>query len=214
MVDESEALVAEGAKENDELESKIADKESDVQTKHIDVVAKKRELAEAARSFWSAREAVDEATAKAQSDELEAIGKTAEKQTLARLLKDFQNHDAGPPGDLVKGIAAMGANDSMVMALPAMLSKPASERGSFDAMVFTSVQEWLELRIAAADEAIRNAEPSKAANAGALSNADATLQERRAQQLDGADAYWKIRSDEEALEEEVRLLRQSIRKLR
>jgi len=135
---------------------------------------------------------LDEAALKVQNNEVEAIAKVEEKETLTKLLEDFQNHAEGSAPDLVKRIEALGANDSMVMALPAMLSKPASERGSFDLMVFTSVREWLDNRIGETSEVIASAEPTKAANAEALSNAQATLKDACEKQLEGAEAYWKM----------------------
>merc|ERR1719512_335027 len=208
----SEALIAESTQSKEELEGKVTAKAAEVETKQSVVQGKKQEFAEAARSFWRAKEAVDQAKAKAQMDAVEADGKAKEKEALAALLEAFQSHAEGPAPDLVKRLEAMGAPESMVKAVPAMLAKPAAERGSFDVMVRTSLDDWLKQRIDAADQAIQNAEPTRVANADALAEAEAALGEMREQQCEGADAFWKVRAEAEAMEGEAQELRQSLRK--
>merc|ERR1719491_3764 len=81
-------------------------------------------------------------------------------------------------------------------------------------MVLTSVQEELEKRIVAADEIIQKAEPTRAAHADAMRRAEAVLEEMKAKQLNGADAYWKVVGEEEQLAAEVAELQAALRKLR
>merc|ERR1719336_1845845 len=116
--------------------------------------------------------------------------------------------------DLVQKVSSLGMSDSIVAALPAVLAKPPSQRGSFDLMVLTSLREELDSRIAAADKVIQNVEPTRAACADARSKAEAALEEASAQQVAGAAAFRKVRAEAEELEKGVSALRLAARKLK
>merc|ERR1711972_74418 len=178
-------------------------------------MGKKRELAEVTRSFLRSREATSEVKASGKTSEVEAENKLKEKALLADILEDFlKPSEEGKTDDLMTRLKDLGISDSMLVALPAVLGKEPSSRGSFDAMVLTSVREELDKRAADIEKAIQNAEPTRVANAEALRKAEAAFDQAREHQMAGADAYWKVNGEYERLEEQLAELNKFSRELK
>jgi len=151
---------------------------------------------------------------KGMAVEQEAKVKSTERETLVSLRKELQGPEEDKTDCLVKRLKKLGLSDTMMVALPAVLSKPQAERGSFDAMVITSISEELNRRIAAADEIIQNVEPAKAAAADVLSKAQALLKEAADKQLSAAAVYTTTKGEEEQLETEADVLRTGLHELK
>jgi len=212
-VEELEGLISEDAKAKEELDQRSVSKGEQIEVKHGEVLTKKQQLAEFARSFKSARAAAEEAQLKTITIEADAATKAKERELLCGLRASLEGpFEEGGVDVVVKKLTALGISDSMMVALPAALAKPASERGSFDTMVLTSVQGELDKRIAAADEVIQNVEPAKAAASEALRKAQAALKEAKAQQVGGAAAYGRVHGEEEDFGREADELKAAIRK--
>jgi len=214
-VEEMETLISEDVHSKEDLESKFAGKGRQVESKQGEVLTKKQELADVARSFKLARQTAQEAEVQDRNVESEAKSKVDEREMLANLrealLGPFEDAKAD---NLIQRLTSLAINDSMMVALPAVLAKSPSERGSFDAMVLTSVCEELDRRIAAADEVIQNVEPTKASKAEALRQAQATLKEFAKKQVDRAAAYREVHGQEEELDKEAAELQLALRKLK
>lgn len=210
-VEEAEALIAQETQAREELEGQKTAKLEELDAKKDVVQGKKRALAEVTQSFLRARKAVAEAEEHASAEEVQAGKNLAQKESLAALLEDFNNPSAeeGQAESLLDRLKGLGIDESMMMALPAVLAKEASARGAFDTMVLTSVREELGTRIKATDEAIQNAEPTRAANAEALRKAQAAFEKEKEQQMGGADAYWKVNGEEEQLDDQLQAIRKA-----
>jgi len=214
-VEDLEGLISEDAKAKEALDQKSIAKGDEIERKHGEVLTKKQQLAEFARSFKSARAAAEAAQLKTLTIEADASAKAKERDMLCGLRTSLEGPlEEGGVDAVVQKLKALCISDSMMVALPAALAKAASERGSFDAMVLTSVQGELDARIAAADEVIRNVEPSKAVASEALCKAEAALKEANAQQVGGAAAYQKVHAEEEELGREADELKSALRKAR
>jgi len=214
-VAEAEAFISEDDHAKGELDSKATIREGEAATKRANVLAKKCELAEAAKSFRRAREVAADTKAQGETAEVEVTCTLKERDMLAGLVEDLEK----PAGDghtdcLVKKLSTIALSESIVVALPAVLAKASSDRSSFDTMVLTSVREELQTRIAVADEVIQKAEPTRVANADAMRRTGFAVEEMKGKQLNSADAYWKAAGEEEQLTSEVVELRAAIRKLR
>lgn len=213
-VQELEALVSQDAQSQEELNSKSAAKGTEIEAKHSEVLAKKKDLAEVAMTFKQAGEAVREAEAKGANVDKEAQCKAEERVSLVALREELQSGVEEKAKELVKRLAAFGISDTMLVAFPAVLAKPQAEWGSFDAIVLTSIADELDKRIAAVDEAIQNVEPTKIAMADSLQEAQAGREEVSTQQLHMAAAYQEVHGEEVELETEAAELRMAIQKLK
>lgn len=213
-VAEAEKFIVEDGQAKEELDGKVAAKGEEITTKHSEVLAKKQEMAAVAEAFRDAREAVGKAEVNGVTVEKEAGVKSTQKETLLTLKAGLQAATEATVADLVKRLTKIGVSETMMVALPAVLSKPEAERGSFDAMVITSISEDLDKRIADTEQHLQNVEPSKAAAAEALNKAKATLSEASDKQVSAAGAYTKAKGEEDALETEAGELQGAVKKLK
>lgn len=203
-VAEAEGIILEENEAREKLEIKIAATLDELRAKQDAVLMQKRELAEVSRCFFRSRTAAAEAEANGHIAEMEASNKIQEKESLALLLEDFLKPvEEGKAEELLDRLKVVGLNPTQVVALPAVITKPASARGSFDTMVIMSVRDDLEARIAAIDMAVQNADSIKVANAEAIHEAQAAFEQLKVQQMAQAEAYWKVRGEEEQLEEQL-----------
>merc|ERR1719343_24503 len=202
-VEQCEATIAECEASKEEMSTQVAAKGEEINAKHDEVEIKKRELAETARAFQTAREAVDVAQTNCSSQEAEIAMTVMEKEQLSsiitdqlRPLADGSIDDATEVQDrigrLIAALSSFKVDESMVLALPSVLAKAPASRAAFDAMVVSSLEEELRKRLSAAEARILDAEPTKTALAKAHEGAEAALEHAAEVQLSAAEAYTQI----------------------
>lgn len=227
-LEEQEAAISEGTRTREQGLSEATAKNEEIEAKRTDVLQKKRELAEVARAFKTARVAAADAKARCRSAELEAKALQKQRDRLAGVLAELKQpmveegavapQDGPAPQEKVElfigRLSGLELSDSMMAALPNVLVKAPSDRVPFDDMVLGAVEKELQGRIATADQGIQDAGPTKAADEEALQEAEAALEEVAVRQVEGAAVYTKVRGEEEELEKEAAELQQTCRNMR
>jgi len=143
---------------------------------------------------WRAAQA---ALVKAQEEEAAALKAvtTAEKDQKSltealQLLGELQEApDDKKNGLFMKALKSFGFEESMLVALPAALSKQPTERGAFDNLSLESVSTDLKKRIQEKDDCIASAEPTRAAHAAAVAKAEQEFKMKVQDQVDHAKKY-------------------------
>jgi chromosome segregation ATPase len=214
-INENEARKEACTSSVEELETKAAEQRGEVGKM-------KYELADVARAFKAARQAVDEAETGQEMAERELKKAIADKDQLEDVLANHLRPlllGGGAAGDatvqekvgsLTSTLKKFGLDESMMSALPTALLKEPSARGPFDTMVLTQVDKDVSKRIAAYDATLKEAEPARAERVAKLERAEAELARAKTAQLESARAFQEARQVEEKLVIDVGSAKQSV----
>jgi len=210
----------EHGKSREELDKQLAAAKEDLEAKSKAVLEKKCALADVARTFKACREAASKAEEECLIKDSEADVATRERDTLHGLRTDVQSLSEGGIAEaelpskiesFCKKLKKYSQDESMLMALPSVLAKAPTARASFDTMVLTQLNGELQKQVETQETTIREAAPAKAARDKALAAAKSEKDEVAKKQVAAAQAYTTERSSEEALEEKISNLVQSIK---
>jgi len=181
---EEEAKVAQlsGSKATLESSAEAATAESAAKTAAAE--SAKAAVTDAVAALKAAKAAVTtaESEQKTGADEIAATAgkKTHLEATLAESfapLKEGTKEDAkGSVTGLVKVCKEFEFDPSLISSLPIALQKAPADRGSFDSMVITQVENEITNKIAGFGETLAAAEPAKAAAAEKVTAASAVLE--------------------------------------
>merc|ERR1719203_202950 len=198
-VEDADGKMAECGRAKDEIEQKALVKQEELDAQTTEVLLKKRELAEVARAYKSARQAATRAQADCTNCEKEVLEAETMKEQVTTLLTDFLQ----PLRD--------GCDESDLRSKSELLMKSPGSRGPFDIMALASTEEALTRRRADAESKIRNAEPDKDARQRILLTAEAELKQATTEQLEAAAAYTTKLAEQDSLEKELHALGQALR---
>merc|ERR1719343_135813 len=199
-------------KSREELDKQLGAAKDELTAKSDVVQDKKRALAEVAKAYKACREAASNAEVECITKDSEANSAAKERDQLQGLLADVQSLSeggieeaelSGKIESFVKRLKKYSHDESMVMALPSVLAKPATARASFDTMVLTQLNGELQKQVDAQETTIREAAPAKVAREKALAAAQAEKDAAAKKQVAAAAEYTTERSNEEAIEERI-----------
>jgi len=219
-LEETEAMIAECEASKEEMSTQMAAKGEEINTQEAEVLAKKRVLAQVARAFHAAREAVEAARDKCTAQEADTALATLETEQLTAIITTQLRPlaDGSVQADemqsnidqLMLALTPVALEESMTMALPSVLAKAPTSRAAFDSMVLSSVEGELQRRVEAAEARIAAAQPAKAALAKVLEEAEAALVQVDDAQLLAAETFTTARTAKETLEEELQTFREGV----
>jgi len=159
--------------------------------------ARKKALAEAAKAILAAKATLAEKEQEQRSgdkaDEKVLQDKAALEDTLANEFRRLRDGDV--EDDDVKALyskleeqaSKLGLEASLITALPPCMTKKPSERGSFDAMVVTQLDEALTSKLSSLSEAVTSAAPAAEARRAAVAAATEQLVTAKGVQQTAAD---------------------------
>merc|ERR1719499_1784647 len=112
---------------------------------------------------------------------------------------------------LVTVLKKFDFDQSMMTALPTSLTKEPANRGAFDLMVVTQLDEEVSKRVVLLDTMLKEAEPAKAARAEALSAAEAALEAAAEKQKDCAQSFDELRKEQSVLKDALSAAQTSLK---
>jgi len=179
---------AEGAKLSED--SKAA--ETALKEATEEAASKKMTLADAAKEVISSKANLVEKEKEQQAGSAAYEEAVAEKEELAavlahdfRLLRDGDSEATSEVRAKILTLSAkLSLEESLMTALPSVLAKKPTERGSFDAMVVAQLEEGLTNKVAKLSEVVTNGAPAAAARQVSVDEAKQAMETaKNAQQL-------------------------------
>jgi len=219
---EAQAKVEQLDKDKEEKEKQLEELEKALEGKKAEAHEKKYALADAALAFRGAKEGLKEAEAKQKQGEKElsevALKYDGLAKTISEVLEPLRE------GTMDKEKVPQAANEivptlqryffveeSLVPAIPTVLSKEPSARGSFDTMAATNLEELAKRALQSFSATIKGGEAAKAERQAAVEEADEALTSARSAQRVSAGIFTTAQTAEEAAQAAVSNAKQEIR---
>mmetsp|Transcript_102882 Transcript_102882/g.331561 ORF Transcript_102882/g.331561 Transcript_102882/m.331561 type:complete len:421 (-) Transcript_102882:242-1504(-) len=225
-IEEGQRLVDESEATQETQQDKINSANVEVEAQKVELKSKKQSLAEIARNFRLAREAMTEI----EGEELlvaREIAKVASRKekleaTVAECFRPLVSEgglsdEAEAKAKVEKLTAVLREeqfDESLVTSLPTALSKATDARGSFDMMVLTQFEQEVVVRVAAMKATLDGAEGAKAERTQRLESSRKTFEEAKNAQLESASIFTKAQEEEARREEALRLAKHQMSDLR
>jgi len=213
-ITEAEAKVEQLSKDREEKETAVTALEATLQEKSQQAQEKKHALADAALDFRAAKEGLQEAQAKQKAGdrELDQVARkhdglaTAITQILEPLKEGTLDKEQvpGAAAQLVPTLQKFfHVEESLVPAIPTVLSKEPSARGSFDTMAAANLEEQAKKALQDFAAIIKNGEAAKAERAAAVEVASEALTAARNAQRVSAGVFKAAQGEEDAAQAAV-----------
>jgi len=221
-VAEVEAALDNLAKEREAQEAGLADLETALKAKETEAGEKKNALADCALGFRHAKEGLAEAQGKQRVVDKELEEVDAKRAALSTLIVGIL--EPLKEGTLDKETVPKAAaelvpmlqcyfhvEESLVPAIPAVLSKEPSARGSFDTMAATQLEDQAKKALQEFATTTKSMEASKAECAAATAAAQEALIAARDAQRVGAGAFTTADEEWKAAEAAVDAAKQALK---
>eukprot|EP00930_Biecheleria_cincta_P016783 TRINITY_DN13536_c0_g1_i2.p1 TRINITY_DN13536_c0_g1~~TRINITY_DN13536_c0_g1_i2.p1 ORF type:complete len:412 (-),score=133.37 TRINITY_DN13536_c0_g1_i2:250-1419(-) len=180
-----------------QLQKEVAQADAALEEASTKVSESKNQLAEATKATMDAKAALAQIETEQKDAEAQHRQAKEDKEAIeAALTVDFRilrdgEVDADQAKQHYEKLAALVGklklDSSLLTALPTCMMKKPSERGSFDAMVVTTLEEGLKDEVAKLAESIEAGEPEAAARRQAAESANHALEAAKKTQQELAD---------------------------
>jgi len=189
---EADSQVSKESAEATKLEEDLKNAETALQEASEAVATKKMALAEAAKTVIDSKTNLVEKEKEQRAGDAAYGAAVAEKEDVeAALAQDFRllrdgvgEGEAYDTSKILSLSTKLGLEDSLLTALPSVISKKPSERGSFDAMVVAQLEEGLRNKVSKLNEIVTTGAPAAAAREAATAEAKGAVDAaKQAQQL-------------------------------
>jgi len=196
--------------------------EKALEEQRADVSKAKHSLADAARAFRAAREAIAQASAAQETVERDLTKAAADKDELEVAMADLFRPllaEGGAAGEgkgqekadsLMQFLTKVSFDEAMLSALPSALVKEPSTRGSFEMVVLSQLESDVAKRVAELDASLKEAQPTRAQRAEDLEKAQASLEEAKQAQLDGAGTLQAATAEEQRRQAALQEAKQAV----
>lgn len=221
-ITEAEGNAEQLARDREAQQAALAELEVSLTRRASEALDKRHVLADAALAFRRAKEGLGEAGAKqrAGNEELEEVARKHESlsRTVAEVLEPLKEGTLAR--EAVEEAAAglvpalqrcFDVEESLIPAIPSVLSKEPSARGAFDTMAAVQLEEQAKKALQDFGEALKDAEASRAKLAALTEAAKEALAAAREQQLADAAAYTAARTEEENAQASVEAAKQALK---
>jgi len=222
-VDEAEKGVAGAGEEKVTRTAAVAEADGELKAKVEETNQRKRELAEDAWAFKAAKETLWLAKDAQEKGEMELKGTVRTKDVLEAAARDLAKPltEATVEGDQVPALVKQLVpilnkhefGESMIASLPNVLAKSPSERGQFDTMVVTQMNEELALRVKALEAKLEEAAPAREQRAETVKAAEEKFQAAREKQLVSANTFTEAQAAQEEATIALRAAKEKLRSL-
>jgi len=223
-VAEVEAALEQLGKVREAQEAALADLETALKAKETQAGEKRSALADCALSFRQAKEGLAEAQGRhrAAEKELEEVATkyVALGKVIAGILEPLKegtlDSETAPKAaaELVPMLQCyFHVEESLVPAIPAVLSKEPSARGSFDTMAATQLEDQANKALQGFGATTKSREAVKAERAAAVAAAEEALTAARYAQRVGAGTFTTADEEWKAAEAAVEAAKQALKSL-
>jgi len=189
---EADSQVSKETAEATKLEEDVKNAETALKEASEAVATKKTILAEAAKTVIDSKTNLVEKEKDQQTGDAAYGAAVAEMEDVeAVLAQDFRllrdgvgEGEAYDTSKILSLSTKLGLEDSLLTALPSVISKKPSERGSFDAMVVAQLEEGLRNKVSKLNEIVTTGAPAAEAREAATAEAKGAVDAaKQAQQL-------------------------------
>jgi len=189
---EADSQVSKETAEATKLEEDVKNAETALKEASEAVATKKTILADAAKTVIDSKTNLVEKEKDQQTGDAAYGAAVAEMEDVeAVLAQDFRllrdgvgEGEAYDTSKILSLSTKLGLEDSLLTALPSVISKKPSERGSFDAMVVAQLEEGLRNKVSKLNEIVTTGAPAAEAREAATAEAKGAVDaSKQAQQL-------------------------------
>lgn len=221
-ITEAEGELKQVDTDKEKAEGQLVDLEATSQQKVAQAQEKKYALADCALAFRGAKEGLAEAEAKQTAGEKELSEVAKKHEALAKAISEIleplkegtMDKERVPQAavDLVPTLQCyFQVEESLVPAIPAVLSKEPSARGSFDTMAATQLEEQAKKALANFATTIKGGEAAKAERTAAVEEASEALTAARNAQRVSAGVFTAAQAEEESAQAAVAEAKKGLR---
>eukprot|EP00444_Apocalathium_aciculiferum_P024827 CAMPEP_0183433336 /NCGR_PEP_ID=MMETSP0370-20130417/61326_1 /TAXON_ID=268820 /ORGANISM="Peridinium aciculiferum, Strain PAER-2" /LENGTH=373 /DNA_ID=CAMNT_0025619647 /DNA_START=100 /DNA_END=1221 /DNA_ORIENTATION=- len=180
----------------------------------------KRALATSAKAYKAAKEAVEDAreSMKAHAQKLKGVSENKDQLRVAdsayvKPLMEGVEDKVAHIEALCEVLKEFGFDVSILVALPNAFAKAPSERGSFDLMVITNLNEEIGKRIASFEATLREADADAAKAQAAIAEAETAFKVAQEKQLASADLFTECRGAQDTAEAQAEESRAAVKEV-